>query len=223
MTADLGSTVAFEQELQARRDNLGDTSRAVKVMHVDLDNMDDPDPTQVERNLQLLLQRIRAMSVNTVYLQAYADPDGNGAADALYFPNRLLPLKRDLFSHVAWEIRTRTPVRRLYAWMPVLAFELPPGSPGGQQTVKTQVNANHHLSMGYSRLSPFAPASMAAVREIYDDLSRHATFDGLLFHDDVTLSDYEDASPAALRQYQAWGLPTDLATIRASDNAPPWC
>ncbi|MFN9643696.1 MAG: poly-beta-1,6-N-acetyl-D-glucosamine N-deacetylase PgaB [Cyanobacteriota bacterium] len=218
MTAELASTADFARELRVRRDNLSDSSRPAKVMHVDLDNIDDPDPAQVERNLQLLLQRIRAMGVNTVYLQAYADPDGNGAADAVYFPNRLLPVKRDLFSHVAWEIRTRTPVRRLYAWMPVLAFELPPGVRGADQRVETQAKPGHHLTMGYPRLSPFAPEAMAAVREIYGDLGRHATFDGLLFHDDVTLSDYEDASPAALQRYKAWGLPVNLATIRASDD-----
>jgi biofilm PGA synthesis lipoprotein PgaB len=217
MMPELSTPQALAQELRIRRANLDDNSRAAKVMHVDLDNIDDPDPTQVERNLQLLLQRIRAMGVNTVYLQAFADPDGNGAADAVYFPNRFLPVKRDLFSHVAWEIRTRTPVRRVYAWMPVLAFELPRGTPGADQRLQTQPSSNGHLTMGYPRLSPFSAAAMGTVRGLYADLARSASFDGLLFHDDVTMSDYEDASPAALKQYRAWGLPTDLAAIRASD------
>ena len=72
--------------------------------------------------------------------------------------------------------------------------------------------------MGSPRLSPFSAAAMARVRRVYEDLSRRATFDGLLFHDDVTLTDYEDASPAALRQYRLWGLPTNLAAIRADDH-----
>jgi biofilm PGA synthesis lipoprotein PgaB len=218
MTPDMGVTNGLTQELRVRRDDLGDASRAAKVMHVDLDNIDDPDPAQVERNLDLLLERIRAMGVNTVYLQAYADPDGDGAADAVYFPNRHLPVKRDLFSHVAWEIRTRTPVRRLYAWMPLLAFELPAGRPGADQMVVTQPNPNGHLAMGYPRLSPFSPRAIATVGEIYTDLARRATFDGLLFHDDATLSDYEDASAPAVRQYRTWGLPGDLAAIRADDT-----
>ena len=217
MAGDMGATQGLAKELQIRRQDLGDTSRAAKVMHVDLDNIDDPDPAQVERNLALLLERIRAMGVNTVYLQAFADPDGNGAADAVYFPNRILPVKRDLFSHVAWEIRTRTPVRRLYAWMPALAFQLPASAPGAEQTVVTQASSNGHLTMGYPRLSPFAPRAMATVKEIYADLARSASFDGLLFHDDLTLSDYEDASAPALGQYRAWGLPSDLATIRSDD------
>lgn len=218
ISGDTASPQALAQELEQRRLNVRDNARAAKVMHVDLDNIHDPDPAQTERNLQLLLRRIRAMGVNTVYLQAFADPDGNGAADAVYFPNRELPVRDDLFSHVAWEIRTRTPVRRLYAWMPVLAFQFPAGAVPPSDRVVTQPNRSGHLAMGYPRLSPFAPAAMARVRRLYEDLSRRATFDGLLFHDDVTLSDYEDASPLALRQYRRWGLPSDLAAIRADDH-----
>jgi biofilm PGA synthesis lipoprotein PgaB len=217
MTQEMGGTSGLAKELDFRRRDLGDTARAVKVMHVDLDTIHDPDPKQTERNLKLLLERINAMGVNTVYLQAFADPQGRGSAEALYFPNRHMPVKEDLFNHVAWEIRTRTRVRRLYAWMPVLAFELPALEPTANLIVETQPSHNGHLSMGYHRLSPFAPKAMQVVSEIYEDLSRRATFDGLIFHDDATLSDYEDASPPALAQYRAWGLPTDLAAIRASD------
>ena len=212
------SPAGLARELEWRRHNDGDNLRAAKVMHVDLDNIHDPDPAQTERNLRLLLARIRAMGVNTVYLQAFADPDGNGAADALYFPNRELPVRDDLFSHVAWEIRTRTPVRRLYAWMPVLAFQFPTRVVPASERLLSQPSRGGHLAMGYPRISPFAPAAMARVRRIYADLSRTASFDGLLFHDDVTLSDYEDASPAALNRYRSWGLPTNLAAIRADDR-----
>ena len=59
---------------------MGDNARAAKEMHVDLNNIHDPDPAQTERNLQLLLSRIHAMGGNTVYRQAFADPDGHGTA-----------------------------------------------------------------------------------------------------------------------------------------------
>jgi biofilm PGA synthesis lipoprotein PgaB len=75
-----------------------------------------------------------------------------------------------------------------------------------------------HVSMGYHRLSPFSPRARQAVREIYEDLARSAPFDGLLFHDDVTLSDYEDASPFALAAYREWGLPASVQEIRKSDD-----
>lgn len=219
MTGELAGAPGLQQELAVRHRNGDDTLRAAKVMHVDLDNIHDPDPKETERNLKLLLDRIRAMGVNTVYLQAYADPDGNGAADALYFPNRHLPMRADLFNHVAWEIRTRTQVRRLYAWMPALAFELPASQRAAADRVITQPSPRTgHVSMGYPRLSPFSARAMQVVADIYSDLSRRATFDGLLFHDDVTLTDFEDASPEALRRYRVWGLPADLARIRADDR-----
>ena len=57
-----------------------------------------------------------------------------------------------------------------------------------------------------------------AIREIYEDLARSASFDGLLFHDDLTLSDREDANPPALETYRSWGLPGSVGTIRRSDD-----
>ncbi len=91
----------------------------VRALQIDLDHVYDPDPAQTERNLDTLVQRVRDIGPSHVFLQAFADPDGNGAADAVYFPNRYLPMRADLFNRVAWQLRTRAGVRVL-AWMPVL-------------------------------------------------------------------------------------------------------
>lgn len=208
----------FTRELDLRAADASDNDRPAKIMHVDLDYIYDPDPAQQERNLGHLLNRIIAMGVNTVYLQAFADPDGNGAANAMYFPNRHLPMRADLFNRAAWQIRTRTPVKRLYAWIPMLAFELPKSDPAATDMVVTQPHKADHVAMGYPRLSPFSPRARQAIRDIYQDLARSVPFEGLLFHDDVTLSDYEDASPWAAKAYKAWGLPASLADIRNNDD-----
>jgi poly-beta-1,6-N-acetyl-D-glucosamine N-deacetylase len=207
------------REINIRNQNLSDSDRAQKIMHIDLDYIYDANPEQQERNLGHLLERIVAMGVNTVYLQAFADPDANGSADAVYFPNRHLPMRADLFNRVAWQIRTRTPVRRLYAWLPMLAWELPATDPAAQdKVVALSRSGTDHVSMGYKRLSPFSPRARQVIREIYEDLARSATFEGLLFHDDVTLSDYEDASSFAQQAYRDWGLPGAVADIRKSDD-----
>lgn len=212
------STSALAQEIKNRELNLNDNNRPQKIMHVDLDYIYDPDPQQQERNLGNLLDRINAMGVNTVYLQAFSDPDANGSADMVYFPNRHIPMRADLFNRVAWQIQTRTPVQRLYAWMPLLAWELPKTDPVSKDLVETQqAKTGEHLNMGYIRLSPFSPDARQTIKEIYQDLAKSTPFDGLLFHDDVTLSDYEDASPDALAAYAKQGLPTDLAEIRSND------
>ncbi|TCP12447.1 biofilm PGA synthesis lipoprotein PgaB [Crenobacter luteus] len=207
------------RELALRERDTPVSERPGKIMHVDLDYLYDPDPAQTERNIGLLLDRITAMGVNTVYLQAFSDPDGNGAADAAYFPNRHLPVRADLFNRVAWQIKKRTPVKAVYAWMPMLAFELPKAHPAARDVVVTRPHAaTGHVAMGYPRLSPFSPRARRVIREIFDDLGRAAPFEGLLFHDDVTLSDYEDASPAALATYRRWGLPDDIEALRGDDD-----
>lgn len=216
------TTLGLEREISIRQRKLGDNDRAAKIMHVDLDNVYDPDPVQQERNLGNLLDRIQQMGANTIYVQAFADPDGNGSADALYFPNRHLPMRADLFNRVVWQITTRTKAKRVYAWMPMLAFDLPATNPAANDLVVTQTansaNNDDHVVMGYHRLSPFSPQARLVIRDIYQDLSRSVPISGLLFHDDVTLSDYEDASPEALATYAHWGLPKSLADIRQNDE-----
>jgi poly-beta-1,6-N-acetyl-D-glucosamine N-deacetylase len=209
----------LNREISIRNQNLSDNDRPQKAMHIDLDYIYDANPDQQERNLNHLLDRITFLGVNTVYLQAFADPDGDGAADAVYFPNRHMPMRSDLFNRVAWQIRTRTPVRRLYAWMPLLAWTLPAKDPAAKDFVVTLPgDSSGHVSMGYRRLSPFSPRARAAIRDVYEDLARYSVFEGLLFHDDATLSDYEDASEFALTAYRALGLPGSVQEIRGKDD-----
>lgn len=191
-----------------------------RVVHVDLDYVHSADPDEQERNLSALLDRIQQIRPTTVYLQAYADPDGDGEADALYFPNRHLPMRADLFNRVAWQLETRVGVQ-VYAWMPMLAFRLPDGHPARDDVVTA---APGKAGSSYRRLSPFSPRARATIAEIYEDLGRHAHFSGLLFHDDGLLGDHEDASAAALAVYrERWSLPESVDAIRADpQQAAAW-
>ena len=168
-----------------------------RVMHVDLDYIYDENPKQQEKNLDLLLERIKSSGVNVVYLQTFADDDGSGVAKSLYFPNRNLPVKADLFGRVSWQIKTRLGVD-VYAWMPLLAFD-----PGPEKLKELDVvtAVDNSKGIGYLRLSPFSARSRKFIREIYEDLSKYTYFYGIVIHDDATLSDKEDASPAALEVY----------------------
>lgn len=187
-----------------------------RVVHVDLDYVYSADPGEQERNLSALLDRIRAIRPTTVYLQAYADPDGDGEADALYFPNSQMPMRADLFNRVAWQLETRVGVR-VYAWMPVLAFRLPEGHPARDDLVQA---AHAMAGTTYRRLSPFSARARAAIASIYADLGRHARFSGLLFHDDALIGDHEDDSPWARAVYRdRWGLPGSVDAIRAEPQA----
>lgn len=206
----------LEQNIRSRNANLIDNDRVTKAAHIDLDYMYDPDPAQQERNLGDLLDRIRKLGVNTVYLQAFADPDANGAADYVYFPNRHVSMRADLFNRVAWQIATRTQVKRIYAWMPMMAWQLPSSNPAVNDKVVTLQVDSGHLNMGYPRLSPFSSKAQKVIKEIYEDLAVSPRIDGILFHDDVTLSDYEDDSIFARAQYKKWGLEPNVTKIRAN-------
>lgn len=191
----------------------------VRAAQVDLDYVFDPDPRQQERNLDHLVERIHNLQISHVFLQAFADPDGDGGADALYFPNRHLPVRADLFNRAAWQLKTRAGVR-VFAWLPLLSFSgenIPPQ----WQVLQEAEPAPAPDPYSEPRLTPFDPQARRFVSEIYEDLATHAHFDGLHFHDDGRLNQLEDASAAARVAYHEKfgeelgstlaGLPPDTA------------
>lgn len=206
-------------QIRLRDARVSENDRPQKIAHIDLDYIYDPNPEQLRRNVNHLVDRLAWLGVNVVYLQAFSDPDANGSAAAVYFPNRHLPVTADVFSYVAWEIRTRTPVRRVYAWMPLLAWELPAGHPAQAQLVRAEAGpARGSVNMGYHRLSPFSALARQTILEIYEDLAHHSSIEGVIFHDDITLSDLEDSSEMALATYRDWGLPGSVREIAANDE-----
>jgi biofilm PGA synthesis lipoprotein PgaB len=181
-----------------------------RVMHVDLDYVYDKDPVQQEKNLGSLIERVLASGVTTVYLQAFADDDATGVAKSLYFKNNYMPVKADIFGRVSWQLKTRAGVK-VYAWMPLLAFN--PG-PEKLRSLDVVESSDGSKGIGYLRLSPFSERSRNFIKGIYTDLGRYANFEGILIHDDATLSDKEDASQPALQYYaKNWGLPANIQAI----------
>jgi poly-beta-1,6-N-acetyl-D-glucosamine N-deacetylase len=208
----------FERSVREPETNRGEVHSVERIVQVDLDQVYDPDPAQQEKNLGQLVQRIYDMRPKSVYLQAFADPKGTGVAEALYFPNRHLPMRADLFSRAAWQLNTRSHVQ-VYAWMPVLAFRPPPDKLRGIEAVTAYNGAppRENRTRGF-RLSPFDPDARLMIQEIYEDLSKFASFQGVLFSDDAVLDDYEDAGQHALQVYGQWGLPRDVGQIRAKPD-----
>jgi biofilm PGA synthesis lipoprotein PgaB len=172
----------------------------VRVAQVDLDYVYDPDPQQQEANLGQLLDRIKALEISHVFLQAFADPDADGGADAVYFPNRHLPVRADLFGRVAWQLKTRANVD-VYAWLPMLSFVGGAFEPDWR-VLQYRDGALSPDPNSEPRLSPFNKEATARIAEVYEDLGKHARFNGLLFHDDGRLNDLEDFSDAAMSVYR---------------------
>jgi len=156
----------------------------LRALQIDLDAVYDADPAQQERNLGKLLEQVRSIAPTYVFLQAFADPDGNGSADALYFPNRFLPMRADLYNRVAWQLRTRAGVE-VFGWLPVLGFELP-------DRARREALAIHSSEAGaLFRLDFTQPEAARIIRGIYEDLAANSYLFGLLFHDDAYLRDHE--------------------------------
>jgi len=169
---------------------------AFRAMQIDLDYVYDTDPAQLERNLDALIERVRAVAPTAVWLQAFADPDGDGAADAVYFPNRHLPVRADLFGRVSWLLRTRAHVE-VHAWMPVLGWQWPVGVDGPRMLTAAAGEI--------PRVDPTDPRTASHVGDLYQDMAAHAHISGLLFHDD-----------ALLRETELRGiLPTDAERVQA--------
>ena len=84
----------------------------MRIMHIDLDYVFDTDKAQQQRNIQALIQRIQNIRPNTIFLQAFADPDANGSADQVYFENRYVPVRDNLFPQLLQQIRQNTQVNR---------------------------------------------------------------------------------------------------------------
>lgn len=188
---------------------------SIRVVQVDLDYVYDPDPKQMDKNLGVLVQRIADMGVSTVFLQAFADPKGDGLVKSVYFPNHWLPMRANLFNRAVWQLQTRADVK-VYAWMPVLSFDLDPSIARVTRWDPKHPDAAPTVDpKQYKRLSPFDPRARAAIIGLYEDMARSAPIDGILFHDDAVLSDFEDAGPQALAAYRKAGLPGSIQALRA--------
>jgi len=201
------SSFSTKQAINIRHDTLP----PIRAIQVDLDYVYDKDPLQQQRNIDQLAERVKDLGVSTVFLQAFADPDGNGVAESLYFPSRVLPLRENLFSPTAKALRKDGVA--VFGWLPLLAFKLPGNNKELyvhkiSDSYKGIQSPNEHL-----RLSPFNPTSRKIIEGIYRDFSRTTTVDGILFHDDGVLSDFEDNSEAALQEYQRAGFHSDIKII----------
>jgi biofilm PGA synthesis lipoprotein PgaB len=208
----------LERSMREPAANRGVVNPIERVVQVNLDDVYDPVPERQEQKLGELIERMYQLHPSSVYLQAFSDPHGSGVAESVYFPNRHLPVRADLFSRAAWQLNTRAFVQ-VFAWMPVLAFRPPAGTAARMEAVSPFAGAPtaERGARGF-RLSPFDPAARTFIKEIYEDLGKYAKFGGLLFGQDILIDDYEDASANAMRTYVKWGLPPDIARIRAEPD-----
>ena len=107
---------------QVQNEYLPSGKDPMRAVTVNLDSIYDPDPEIQNNKLGRVLDYLAELGVNTVYLKPYmTSPDGTRTVRAVYFPNRILPLRGDLLNRVAWQIRSRLGIN-IYVIMPLLDF-----------------------------------------------------------------------------------------------------
>jgi len=175
---------------------------SIRAVQVDLDLIVNPHSyEESDGNLGLLIERLLRLGVNTVFLQAFCDREGTGNIRSVYFANQILPVEMDFFGHAVHQIAIRG--IQVYAWMPVLSFELPDKELNERLKVRECLNGNINITTSwYRRLSPFDKRTLSLVKSLYKDLVAHAKISGILFQDDAYLSDSEDFSPTAMKVYR---------------------
>ena len=167
-----------------------------RVLQVSLDEVYDPSAEQVNNNLSELLNQVQALGISSVYLQAFADPDGSGNARSVYFPNRVLPMRADLFNRVAWQLMSRCNVK-VFPLMPLIGFTLPDTEEQDRLSMRMRTASGDIVlaNSGRRRLSPFLPQVQTLVATLYEDLAKAMpSVAGVIIGDDATMASNEDAS-----------------------------
>lgn len=154
----------------------------VRAIQVDLDDIYNEDIAIQRRNLDFLLDQVKYLAISHVFLKAYSDDNNDGKADSLYFANRRLPVKRDLFNRVAWQLTTRSEVE-VFAVMPIYDFEFDSRGliPDHYKFIQNDRSDNRHISDANSN----TPDSEQIIKTIFEDLAAYNHFNGILLQDDT--------------------------------------
>lgn len=114
---DAESTFPLIKHYLDRKIDLDIAPKVERTLYVNLDYVYDSDPRIFQKKYDALINRAYKYGVSAVYVKAFSDSNNDGIVDAVYFPNKHLPVRADIFSQIAWQLRTRSEVK-VYAWMP---------------------------------------------------------------------------------------------------------
>jgi len=175
--------------------------KPVRAAQVDLDSVYDPAPAVFRARVDRVVEKVRAAGANTVFLQALADPAGDGYYHDAYFVNHQLPVRADIVSMVAHKFRhagirvwVRAPAMNLsWEWERHPEWRIPfRGKRRGEGP-----------RPWYFRISPDIPEARRAAVDLFADIAVYLPVDGILFDDDAYMLEGErlrrngSASPAA--------------------------
>ena len=140
-------------------ENDGAQLKKIRGVRIDLDDIYDEDPKKFSKNFDRLLDRIKEMKINTIYLSPFSDTNNDGVAEAAYFPSKNLPMRADILNRVSWQLRTRAipsdvPDRGVNVVTPFTAFKNEQGQLSEQEII-----------------------------DLYGEMAKQAYIEGVLFSD----------------------------------------
>lgn len=182
-------------------------SNNLRMVQVDLDDIFSEDTGKYERNIRALVDNLQGNNIRVIALQAFADPDGDGNVEEVYFKNGEIPVRADIFGDVANRLRQQG--FTVLAWLPVLNYQ-PFIKEDGSNAVQSKGEKGW-----YHRLSPFDGEGLRRVNRLFRDLAANTQVDGVLLQDDLYLNDDEDVSECARDAWRA-EFGNDLLAVPAT-------
>jgi poly-beta-1,6-N-acetyl-D-glucosamine N-deacetylase len=189
----------------------------MRAAWINTDQIYDPiNPRQTDANVRLILDRYQRLGINTVFLQAYSDPKGDGNVDSVYFYTGAAPVKAAIFDHIARKFRGEGIY--VYAVMPTLAAKWLM-----RDEIKEVATADALGPESYKRATPFSDTVRKSLRDLYTDLSTYSFLDGIVFQDDIYLTGSEDFSSAAKQAFNVkFGQSLTADILKNPQSATEW-
>jgi biofilm PGA synthesis lipoprotein PgaB len=154
------------------------TTRRIACLTLDALAAVGPGAAQDEA-LGHIVEGLRTLGTNTVVIDAnVALPSPGAPLSAVYFPNRLLPMRLDLLSRATWQIRTRAS-NDVYLRLPLEAATAAVGE-AGVPTLFSDMT-RHTAADGLAIDAP-APAGPIVVEQPGDIRARRARLDPASFN-----------------------------------------
>jgi biofilm PGA synthesis lipoprotein PgaB len=165
---------------------------AIRAAQVDLDDLWDPDERTFRARLDRTVLRARELGATHVFLQACADPQGDGRIAQAWAMNHQLPTRADVWSMAA----AKFAAARLRVWVRAPATNLawvrerhPDWGQGGIAD----------SALAGTRLDPALPEARRAAVDFLTDLAVYLPFDGVLFDDGAVMAPRVRAARGAAR------------------------
>lgn len=168
-------------------------SHDIRMAQVDIDALyvdpedDDEERSDFQYNIERMVDVVTSNGINVVALQTFCDDDGDGDVSEVYYNSSILPIKEDVFNHIAAALHAENIA--VVGWLPGLCYT-PLALPDGSNLIGT----SDVEESWYHRVSPFCEDNVKKLEIIYRDLSKYTLCDGILFQDDMYMTDWEDAS-----------------------------